>query len=137
MKNQKKKTLLFQQILSTNSSVISLILQGGVFQCINSHLVQIIKVGVEDCILGGDSQSGIILQHLPHQVNTLVIQSREDLAELLCSPLRELVPVPELSHTRPLVLTGGAQELEDVQQLLELTVTRENGLLQTVIKKTA
>ena len=45
-------------------------------------------------------------------------------------PLRELVPVAQLGHSLPHILAGGAQQLEDVQQLLQLAVAGEDGLLQ-------
>lgn len=44
-------------------------------------------------------------------------------------------PVAQLGYTRPDVLRGCPQQLEDVQQLLQLTVSWEQGLLHTHTKK--
>lgn len=45
-------------------------------------------------------------------------------------PLRELVPVAQPGHAGPHLLAGRAQQLEDVQQLLQLAVSGEDGLLR-------
>jgi hypothetical protein len=44
-------------------------------------------------------------------------------------------PVPQLADAGPDLLTGGAQQLEDVQQLLQLRVAREERLLQADSKQ--
>ncbi len=50
--------------------------------------------------------------------------------QVLGMPLGELVPVTQLGHARPKFLTGRAQKLENVPELLQLAVAREDGLLQ-------
>lgn len=52
------------------------------------------------------------------------------LGQVLRVPDRELVPVAELRDARPHVIRGRAQQLEDVEQLLQLAVAREQRLLQ-------
>lgn len=77
-----------------------------------------------------DALGGVVLEHLLHQVDAGGAQLAKDLAQILRVPLRELVPVAQLGHARPHVLAGSAQQLEDVQQLLQLAVAGEDGLLQ-------
>ena len=52
------------------------------------------------------------------------------LGKVLRVPDRELVPVAELRDAWPHVIRGRAQQLEDVEQLLQLAVAREQRLLQ-------
>jgi hypothetical protein len=52
------------------------------------------------------------------------------LCQVLGLPLGELVPVAQLGHAGPHILAGRAQQLEDVQQLLQLAVAGEDGLLR-------
>ncbi len=47
------------------------------------------------------------------------------LRQVLRRPVGELVPVAQLGDAGPLVLAGRAQQLEDVQQLLQLAVAGE------------
>jgi len=47
------------------------------------------------------------------------------LRQVLRRPVGELVPVAQLGDAGPLVLAGCAQQLEDVQQLLQLAVAGE------------
>ena len=49
--------------------------------------------------------------------------------QVLLLPLRELVPVAQARDARPDALAGRAEQLEDVQQLLQLGVAREQRLL--------
>ena len=51
------------------------------------------------------------------------MQGGEDLLQVLWLPVGEFMPVFQVCHARPCVLSGCAQDLEDVQQLLELTVS--------------
>lgn len=68
---------------------------------------------------------GVIHKHALHQLNAGWLQAGKCTCHLLCLPVWELMPVSELAHTRPYCLIWSSQELEDVQQLLKLTVARE------------
>jgi hypothetical protein len=77
----------------------------------------------------GDPPRGVVLKHPPHQVDAGRLERREDLGQVLRRPARELVPVAQLGDARPRGLVGRAEQLEDVQQLLQLRVPREQRLL--------
>jgi hypothetical protein len=51
----------------------------------------------------------------------------------LLAPVGELVPVAQLGHALPGALAGRAQQLEDVQQLLQLAVPREQRHLRAAV----
>ena len=70
-----------------------------------------------------DALDGIIDEHFLHEVNAFGAQQREGGAQVLGRPLREQVPVLELSHARPHLLVGRTQQLEYMKQLLPLTVS--------------
>ena len=61
--------------------------------------------------------------HRPLACKTHIVQ-------VLRVPLRELVPVAQLGDARPNLLAGRPEQLEDVEQLLQFAVPREDGLLQ-------
>ncbi len=79
-----------------------------------------------------DSSCRVVDEHLAHEVHPARLECDKHLLQRLRLPLGELVPVPQLAHSRPHLLVGGPQQLEDVQQLLDLAVSREEGRLLVV-----
>lgn len=69
------------------------------------------------------------MEHLGHEVNSIRIQLRDNMRQVLRLPLRELVPVAQLGHARPNVFGGRAKKFEDVKQLLQFRVTWKQGRL--------
>mmetsp|Transcript_36645 Transcript_36645/g.90485 ORF Transcript_36645/g.90485 Transcript_36645/m.90485 type:complete len:280 (+) Transcript_36645:895-1734(+) len=92
-------------------------------------LVEGVEVGVLQRLSGVDALGGVVHQHLLQQVDAVRVQLRDHLVQVLLLPLRELVPVAQARHARPQLLVGRAQQLEDVQQLLQLAVAGEQRLL--------
>jgi len=72
-----------------------------------------------------DSSCRVVDKHVAHEVDTTGLKRDEDLLQGLGLPLGELVPVPQHAHSRPDLLVGGPQQLEDVQKLLDLAVAWE------------
>jgi hypothetical protein len=59
----------------------------------------------------------------------VVVELRDHLVQVLGFPLGKLVPVAQSRDARPDVLPGRAEQLEDVEELLELGVAGEERLL--------
>jgi hypothetical protein len=77
-----------------------------------------------------DAACWVIDEHGCHQVNALWGEGWKHFLEVLRPPVRKLVPVSQLCHSWPGSFVRSAEQLEDVQQLLQLAVSREQGLLQ-------
>lgn len=108
------------------------------------HTEELIATSWTDCLLcdyikktckvvsgaHGDAHGGVIDEQLSHEVHAGGLQGGEVLLQGLRAPVGELVPVAQLAHASPLVLLGRAQQLEDVQQLPQLAVPREQRHLR-------
>jgi len=76
-----------------------------------------------------DPSRRVVDEHLAHEVHPAGLQRDKNPLQGLRLPLGELVPVSQLAQARPHLLVGGAQQLEDVQQLLDLAVAWEQSSL--------
>lgn len=81
-----------------------------------------------------DALGGRVSKHALHEVDAVGAEGGEVLVEVLLAPVGELVPVAQLGHASPLRLCGRAQQLEDVQQLLQLAVPGEQWHLRIVLR---
>mmetsp|Transcript_8024 Transcript_8024/g.19535 ORF Transcript_8024/g.19535 Transcript_8024/m.19535 type:complete len:268 (+) Transcript_8024:3-806(+) len=76
----------------------------------DGRLVDVVKVGVQEGILGRDAAVGLIDEHLGHEVGALLVDGGHGRFEGLALPLGKLVfEVGELGDARPRVLAGRAQ----------------------------
>ena len=81
-------------------------------------------------VLRGDASLGVEVQQLFHQVDAFVAQGAGEPADLQAGPDREVfVPVLQTAHARPDVFAGSAEDAEDLEQLVHLRVSREQGSL--------
>ena len=84
---------------------------------------------MHSCLRCSNSTGGVVHEHLLQQVDAVSVQLGDHLAQVLGLPLGKLVPVPQPRNPGPHILAGRSEELEDVEELLELGVAREERLL--------
>lgn len=88
--------------------------------------LQLCKVGVPQRLPRGDARRRVVDEHARQQVQAQRVERRRDLLERPRPPLGEgLLPVGELPHARPAVLVRRAHDLEDLEELVDLRVARE------------
>ena len=78
---------------------------------------------------GVDTLRGVVNEHLLQEVDAVGVELGDHLREVLGLPLGELVPVTKAGDAGPDILRGRAEQLEDVQELLQLGVAGEQRLL--------
>ena len=87
-----------------------------------------IEVRMLESSLGGDSFGGVKGDQLAQQVETQLVEVVELLFEDLRPEFREGgFEVSQLCDTRPLVVTGRPEELENAEDLSDFGVTSEKG----------
>eukprot|EP00051_Salpingoeca_urceolata_P034199 m.23969 g.23969 ORF g.23969 m.23969 type:complete len:384 (-) comp7346_c0_seq1:76-1227(-) len=95
----------------------------GVSSCLETRLVEVVKVRVVQRCLGTDTLRRLIPAHLRHEVEALRAKSGHNFRERLARPgwERRLV-VGKLADSRPRVFCGGAEHAEDAKQFVNLRV---------------
>ena len=92
------------------------------------------EVRVVDRLLCADASSGVVHEHALQQVQAVLTENLDaicvdHLVILLPLPLREAaLEVWEGRHTRPVGFGRSAENAEDLEDLVDLGVTREEGL---------
>jgi len=96
-----------------------------------SHgLVERGEVGVLESLLGCDSAGGIVDQHALNQVDRELI-SLHNVSKPLWLPHGEgLLEVGKGGHARPDLLVRRSKHAEDAEQLINLTISREERILR-------
>lgn len=79
--------------------------------------------------LGADSVDGVVGEEVVQQVDTLGVERGHDFGELLAVPLGETgLEVGQVDDVRPYGLCRRAERAEDLENLVDLAVAREDGL---------
>lgn len=82
-----------------------------------------------ESFLGGDAHRGIVDQHAGQQINGLLI-SVDNVSEALGRPDGEgVLEVGHRSDTGPNLLVGGSEDAEDAEELVNLAISGEEGVL--------
>jgi len=100
-------------------------------------LVKRVKVRMLESVRGVDTLRRIVDEQLAQKIDTVLIELRDNLGEILRLPLRELVPVAQVGDARPHLLVWRTKELENVKELLKLGIAREERLLASELGKHA
>mmetsp|Transcript_56948 Transcript_56948/g.180181 ORF Transcript_56948/g.180181 Transcript_56948/m.180181 type:complete len:344 (+) Transcript_56948:281-1312(+) len=109
----------------------------GLVQLVDGGLVEVVEVWVVEGLLGGYPLRGVVLHHVLQEGEAVGAEVGDHAGEGLPPPLGKLVPVAEAGDPRPRPLGGRAEQLEDVQELLQLRVAREERGLARHLRKDA
>ena len=92
------------------------------------------EIRVVHCLLCADTSSGVVHEHALQQVQAVFAENLDAICVdhfivLFPLPLRETaLEVREGCHTRPVCLSRSAKNAEDLEDLVDLGVTREQRL---------
>mmetsp|Transcript_13399 Transcript_13399/g.42337 ORF Transcript_13399/g.42337 Transcript_13399/m.42337 type:complete len:230 (+) Transcript_13399:328-1017(+) len=93
-------------------------------------VVEVVEVGVGEGGLGGDSIVRGVLEAGVDEVEAGLVEARNEVGEVEPGPVREGdVVVAEVGDAVPEGVGGGAEDAEDLEELVDLAVARKHGLL--------
>mmetsp|Transcript_9008 Transcript_9008/g.26205 ORF Transcript_9008/g.26205 Transcript_9008/m.26205 type:complete len:292 (+) Transcript_9008:498-1373(+) len=94
-------------------------------------LLEVVKIRVRHGGLGGDALARVVAHHLLEQVHAGLLEARHELANVQARPVREgRVPVLQRRAARPDLLVRRAEDAEDLEELVDLRVARQERALR-------